>query len=171
MSGTGIDVDTSNRVVTLRGTVSSEAEKQRAIEIARAVEGVAEVRDELVVGTGGAGAQSRSGAQTRAPGAGGTAERTGTAGTAGPARLDDEEIARDVRQAIQRQWAGGQLRLDGEILKGPRDTEIGVSVDNGVVMIEEKVPRVGDMLTAARAARGVAGVRAVRTNMESGRPS
>jgi hyperosmotically inducible protein len=42
-----IDVDTSNGMVTLKGTVSSQAEADRAVELARAVDGVKDVQSQL----------------------------------------------------------------------------------------------------------------------------
>jgi hyperosmotically inducible protein len=48
--GFSIDVDTSNQVVTLTGTVTNEAEKMRAMEIARGVENVQRVEDKMTVG-------------------------------------------------------------------------------------------------------------------------
>jgi hyperosmotically inducible periplasmic protein len=45
----GIDVDTSGTVVTLSGRVSSDAERARAIRLARETEGVTSVVDKLVV--------------------------------------------------------------------------------------------------------------------------
>ena len=50
VSGLKIDVDTSNGVVTLTGTVPTAAEKQRAMEIARGTDGVKSVVDQLKVG-------------------------------------------------------------------------------------------------------------------------
>ena len=44
-----IDVDTSNGIVTLNGTVSSQAEADRAIELAQTVDGVKNVRSNLIV--------------------------------------------------------------------------------------------------------------------------
>jgi osmotically-inducible protein OsmY len=44
-----IDVDTSDRVVTLRGTVGSVEERQRAVRLAQETEGVRSVRDDLRV--------------------------------------------------------------------------------------------------------------------------
>jgi hypothetical protein len=44
-----IDVDTTNGVVTLRGTVRSEAERVRAVQLARETEGVTSVTHHLVV--------------------------------------------------------------------------------------------------------------------------
>jgi len=49
VSGLAIDVDTRDRVVTLTGTVGSQAEKQRALDIARRVENVLRVEDKLIV--------------------------------------------------------------------------------------------------------------------------
>ena len=44
-----IDVDTSGTVVTLSGRVSSEAERERAVRLARETEGVTSVVDRLVI--------------------------------------------------------------------------------------------------------------------------
>lgn len=44
-----LDVDTNNGVVTLKGTVNSEAERAQADQIARSVNGIAGVNDQLVV--------------------------------------------------------------------------------------------------------------------------
>lgn len=45
-----INVDTMRGVVTLNGSVGSAAEKERAITLARRVEGVSDVRDNLRAG-------------------------------------------------------------------------------------------------------------------------
>lgn len=44
-----IDVDTSNGVVTLNGAVATEAERQRALQLARETDGVRQVVDRLKV--------------------------------------------------------------------------------------------------------------------------
>jgi len=44
-----IDVDTSRAAVTLKGTVGSKAEADRAMQIARSTEGVTAVRSELKI--------------------------------------------------------------------------------------------------------------------------
>jgi hyperosmotically inducible protein len=49
VSGLAVDVDTSGNVVTLRGTVKTPEQRQRAEQVARGVEGVREVRNELEV--------------------------------------------------------------------------------------------------------------------------
>jgi hyperosmotically inducible protein len=47
-----IDVDTQNRVVTLKGTVDSAAAETQAIALARTVDGVRDVVDQITVGPG-----------------------------------------------------------------------------------------------------------------------
>jgi osmotically-inducible protein OsmY len=47
LDGSDINVDTSNHVVTLKGTVTSEAGRARAKALAQQTEGVKDVKDEL----------------------------------------------------------------------------------------------------------------------------
>jgi hyperosmotically inducible periplasmic protein len=49
VAGLKIDVDTTEGVVTLKGSVSSAAEKKRAVEIAKETEGVKSVKDDLKI--------------------------------------------------------------------------------------------------------------------------
>lgn len=163
VSGTDIDVDTSGAVVTLKGEVDSEDQKARAVQIARGIEGVEQVQDQLTVRS------SRSGQAS-----GTTAENSTTSAPgreAGVAKRDDEQIASQVRRQIQQRWTAGQLEVDGDTLKGPQDTSIEVRVDDGLVTLDGTVPNVEDIVTAAEAARAVDGVRAVKTNIESGQTS
>lgn len=49
VAGLRIDVDTRGQVVTLTGTVRTQAEKSRALQLAREVKGVMRVNDRLTV--------------------------------------------------------------------------------------------------------------------------
>src|SRR5512134_1440280 len=49
LSAGGIEVETSNGVVTLTGTVRSEAERSQAVTVARRINGVTDVRSSLSV--------------------------------------------------------------------------------------------------------------------------
>src|SRR5512133_907663 len=51
VNATKIDVSTSNGVVTMSGTVRSQPEQERAIQIARRVNGVKDVKANLNIGT------------------------------------------------------------------------------------------------------------------------
>lgn len=52
VNATRIDVATSNGVVTISGTVKSKAEEERAIQLARQVSGVKDVKSALQVSPG-----------------------------------------------------------------------------------------------------------------------
>ena len=49
VKGTDVNVDTVNATVTLKGSVESQAQADRAVQIARASEGVREVNNQLTV--------------------------------------------------------------------------------------------------------------------------
>ena len=49
LKGSDINVDTNNKVVTLKGTVKTQAGKQKANQLARETEGVGKVVDQLVI--------------------------------------------------------------------------------------------------------------------------
>lgn len=49
LKGSDINVDTNNKVVTLKGTVKTQAGRQRANQLARDTEGVSKVVDQLVI--------------------------------------------------------------------------------------------------------------------------
>lgn len=49
INAASIDVDTNGTVVTLSGTVRSEAERAKAVQLARETEGITAVNDRLVI--------------------------------------------------------------------------------------------------------------------------
>ena len=49
LKGSSINVDSNNHIVTLRGTVASEAGRDRAVQIAKTTKGVSRVIDELTI--------------------------------------------------------------------------------------------------------------------------
>jgi osmotically-inducible protein OsmY len=49
LKGSDINVDTNNKVVTLKGTVKTQAGRQKANQLARDTEGVSKVVDQLVI--------------------------------------------------------------------------------------------------------------------------
>ena len=49
VKGLKIDVDTQDRVVTLKGAVDTQTQKDHALEIARSVDNVSRVEDKLAV--------------------------------------------------------------------------------------------------------------------------
>lgn len=67
-----IDVDTERGIVTLAGSAASAAAKERAGDIARGIEGVREVRNELQVSDRTAGSDAPTAPDTSAMGATGS---------------------------------------------------------------------------------------------------
>jgi hyperosmotically inducible protein len=49
--GSAIEVDTKNGVVTLTGTVESKAEADKAIDVAKGIKGVTDVKSKLKIGS------------------------------------------------------------------------------------------------------------------------
>ena len=56
-----INIDVENNVVTLSGTVPAEAQKAKAEQIARGIEGVSSVKNQISVGPGAGNANNRNG--------------------------------------------------------------------------------------------------------------
>ena len=77
VSGLKIDVSTANNVVTLAGTVQSAEAREEAARVARGVEGVKEVRNDLAIANAGV---DRT-ADAAAPGRGAAASERSGAGT------------------------------------------------------------------------------------------
>jgi hypothetical protein len=56
-----INVDVESNVVTLTGAVPSEAQKAKAEQVARGIEGVTSVKNQIAVGQGAANSNNRNG--------------------------------------------------------------------------------------------------------------
>jgi osmotically-inducible protein OsmY len=109
----GLRADVRNGVATLNGTVATEADKQRAEQLARRVEGVTRVRNALVVeGPANAGAAVVGASPGRSPieqtrGAGSSTELSVASRLRADTRLAQRDI--DVRTR------SGVVTLTGEV--------------------------------------------------------
>ena len=147
LSGSNIDVDVKNGVVTLQGTVPSEAARARALEVARKNDGVKNVIDQLKVGP------------ARGPTTAERAERTGekavdktsnAAKTTGRA-VDDGWIKSKIYAQYLADW---NTVLD--------DSNIDVDVDNNVVTLSGTVKSAEAKNKAVATAKATDGVKSVR---------
>lgn len=130
-----IDVDTSNRAVTLKGTVASEAERRQALAIARNTDGVREVTDELRVDANAAAAAADDERQEPLP--------------------DVQPVPRPdawITMKIQAQYF-----LDAEV----KGHEIDVDTREGVVTLKGTVETTQQKQEAEQIARETAGVKRV----------
>jgi osmotically-inducible protein OsmY len=152
--GRNVNVSTQNGVVTLQGTVDSETARQRAVAIAREVDGVTDVQDQLRVDTAAAttGMADRPDAATR------DEQPTGTTG-------DLDTTPGWITTKIQAQYF-----VNAEIK--PWNIDV-TTANNGVVTLEGEVEETADKTEAVRIARETEGVTRVedrlRVRGEAGR--
>lgn len=146
--GRNVSVLTQDGVVTLRGAVDSDAARQRAVALARDVEGVKDVRDELTVQTADAAASPR-------PGPDATTDERGATGTTG---RDGETITPAwITTKIQAQYF-----VNPEIK--PWNIDV-TTASGGVVTLEGEVEATADRTEAVRIARETEGVSRVEDRL------
>ena len=171
LSGSDIDVDVKNGVVTLQGTVPSEAARARALEVARKNDGVKSVVDQLKIaparGTNAKGKMDRAGDK-----AGDKAERTADkAGrTADKAADKTASATRRTGRAIDDGWIKSkiyaQYMADWNTVLS--DSDIDVDVDNNVVTLNGTVKSAEAKTKAVAIAKATDGVKSVRDNLKVG---
>jgi hyperosmotically inducible protein len=160
-----IDVDTTDHVVTLTGTVDSSAVKERAVTIARSTDGVNNVIDNLTV----------------APGA------TPTTGIDDPLqdKAADAKDRADAKADSAQKKAGDAMDRSGEVLTDAAITtavkskfladsdvsgmKIDVDTSNGVVTLSGTVPSAAEKRRAVQIARETDGVKSVKDNLKVGK--
>jgi hyperosmotically inducible protein len=128
-----IDVDTSNRVVTLTGEVETSVAKDQALKLARDTEGVRDVIDKLTI----ADSSATAGVLDRED----MADARGTAGEA----VGDAGVTAAVKAKLLADDAVGGLQID-------------VDTDNGVVTLSGAVNTRAEADQAVRLANGTEGV-------------
>ncbi|HVL69799.1 MAG TPA: BON domain-containing protein [Vicinamibacterales bacterium] len=166
--GRNVSVETQNGVVTLRGTVESEAAKQRAVALAREVEGVTNVQDELRVEAALADADT-----ARRPDAGNTAPTTGaTPGTDDTrrttARGTEPGMQDRGREMDERSPGWITTKIQAQYFTNPEVKPWNIDVttnNNGVVTLEGEVEGADDKAEAVRIAQQTEGVTRVEDRL------
>ena len=170
-----INVDTHNHVVTLNGTVGSQAEKERAVLIARDTKGVSSVVDDITVGpvpAATAGAVDRAEDQAR-----NAKEKTEDA--AHDAKVKTENAAHDAKVKTENAAdKTGEVLTDAAItsevktkfLAEPGVSGLAINVDttDGVVTLTGTVKTQAEMNKAMTVARNSKGVKRVVNHMKVG---
>lgn len=180
-----IDVDTSNGVVTLAGTVENSAAKDQAVTIARQTDGVRDVVDRITVGRTAATSgeiDRRTDLDERAANtADNIGDKTAEAGRTAADKTEDfgrraadktEDFGRDAGDAAAK---AGAVVTDGAItsavktrfLADPmvKGLKIDVDTDNGVVTLNGNVASKAEMDKATELARSTTGVKRVVSNL------
>jgi hyperosmotically inducible periplasmic protein len=161
-----VDVDVNKGIVTLKGVVRTADEKARATQLAT-INGVTEVRNEIVVDA--AAAKSRAGKAIDATKQAGqktadvtkdAAQKTGdtTKEIAGTAGKKTKEAASATGEAITDGWITTKVRtkfVDETLLK---DSHINVDTNDHVVTLRGTVTSSAAKVRAAEIAGGTEGV-------------
>jgi hyperosmotically inducible protein len=157
LSGSDIDVDVKNGVVTLQGTVPSEAARARAIAVAKANDGVKNVVDQLKIAPA-----KGSNMAAKADRAGDKAERAGEKAT-------DKTVSATQKtgRAIDDGWIKSkiyaQYMADWNTVLN--DSNIDVDVANNVVTLNGTVKTAEAKTRAVSIAKATDGVKSVKDNL------
>ena len=159
-----IDVDTKDRVVTLSGQVDTAVAKARAVELARATEGVREVIDNTTIvagvtppggvddaaATSGRDAAAKAGAKIdeAQKKAGDTADRAG-------ASIEDAALTAKVKTKFLADTKISGLKID-------------VDTRNNIVTLSGTVPTAAERAHAVSVAKATDGVKSVVNNIKVG---
>ena len=168
-----INVDTHNHVVTLNGTVGSQAEKERAALIARDTNGVTAVVDDIIVGPVPAATAGEK-AEDKAYDA-----KEKVEDAAHDAKVKTEDAAHDAKVATENAAdKTGEVITDAAITSAVKtkflaDSDVaGLKIDvdtsNGVVTLNGTVKSKAEMDKAMAIARDSKGVKRVVSHLKVG---
>jgi hyperosmotically inducible periplasmic protein len=150
--GRAVGVTTEDGVVTLRGRVESEHERQQAIRIAREIDGVRDVRDELSV-AGEAPAAT-------------TGDRAPAAPDARPAEPGRERDEPAIGERVSSAWITTKIRAQYFTDPDVRGREIDVTASNGIVTLTGQVESERARQQALAIARETEGVVRVEDRLQ-----
>ena len=139
LEGSDIDVTTKAGVVTLAGTVPSEAGRARAIAVAKATDGVKSVTDSLRI----------------AP----------TKSTASDAKAAAKSAGRSVNDGWIKSKIYAQFLTDWTVFE---DSNIDIDVANGAVALNGSVKTTAAKTRAEAIAKATDGVKTVKDNLHVG---
>jgi len=171
-----INVDTHNHVVTLNGTVGSQAEKERAVLIARDTNGVSSVVDDLIVGP--VPAATTGGYEQKAEDKANEAKEN-IEDAAHDAKVTTENAAHDAKVKTEKAAdKAGEVLTDAAIttavktkfLAEPGVSGLNINVDtsNGVVTLNGTVKTRAEADKAMTIARDSKGVKRVVNHLKVG---
>lgn len=165
LGGSNIDVDVKNGVVTLQGTVTSEAARARALEVARKNDGVKNVVDQLRI----AGPMDNKAERTMDK-AGDKADRTMDKAEDKMDRAGDKtaSAAKTTGRKIDDGWIKSKIYTQyladwNTVLD---DSDIDIDVRNNVVTLSGTVKSAQAKAKAVSIAKTTDGVKSVKDNLK-----
>ena len=142
LEGSDIDVDTNAGVVTLKGTVPTEAARARAIALAKGTDGVKSVSDQMKIGRSDAAeAGARAGEAAR--------DATGTTG-----------------RAVTDGWIKSKIYSQYITEDALDDSDLDIDVRKGAVVLSGTVKTEAGKTRAEAIAKSTEGVKTVKNNLK-----
>lgn len=177
LEGSNVDVDTANGVVTLSGTVATEAGRARALAIAKATDGAKNVVDKLRVGP--AERELDDVARDKGKAASGAAKEAAkdtkaaakeaakdTKATTKEAARDTKAAAKSTGRTITDGWVKSKIYAQYLTEGALDDSDIDIDVANGVVTLNGTVKTPAGKSRAVAIAKATDRVRAVKDNLK-----
>jgi len=166
VKGRNIDVDTSNGVVTLKGTVHSHSEHNQAVAIARNTDGVREVRDQLQMTPGNHDVRGTVGREAAKVGreASKLGEKAGHEASKAGEKASQE--ASKAGQHIEDAWITAKIQSKYFVNSDIKSRKIDVDTKNGVVTLNGAVGTPAARDLAMNLARETDGVTRVVNNLK-----
>jgi hyperosmotically inducible protein len=168
LEGSNIDVDTEKGVVTLSGTVTSEAGRSRALAIAKGTDGAKSVVDKLRIGPAerelddvahDAGKSTSNVAKDAAK---------GTSSAAKEVARDTKTATKATGRKITDGWIKSRIFADFLNEDSLDDSDIDIDVANGMVTLNGTVKTAAGKARAVAIAKGTDRVHGVKDNLKVG---
>jgi osmotically-inducible protein OsmY len=167
LNGSNIDVDVKNGVVTLQGTVPSEAARARALAVAKTNDGVKSVVDQLRIAPATRSGTARAGDRVE-----GAAERTADKTASAAERTADKtaSAANKTGRAIDDGWIKSKIYTQyladwNTVLD---DSDIDIDVKDNVVTLNGRVKSAEAKAKAVSVAKATDGVKSVNDMLRVG---
>ena len=157
LSGSNIDVDVKNGVVTLQGTVPSEAGRARAIAETKKTDGVKNVVDQLKIAPAHDAGKMDKAQDKTAKAADKAEDKTASAAKTTGRAIDDGWIKSKIYAQYMADW--------NTVLN---DSDIDVDVQNNVVTLNGTVKSAEAKAKAVSTAKATDGVKSVNDNLRVG---
>jgi osmotically-inducible protein OsmY len=166
VKGRNIDVDTSNGVVTLKGTVNSHSEHSHAVAIARNTDGVREVRDQLQMTPENHDVRGTVGREASKVGREASKVGEKASHEASKAGEKASQEASKAGQHIEDAWITAKVQSKYFVNADIKSREIDVDTKNGVVTLNGAVGTPAARDLAMNLAQETDGVTKVVNNLK-----
>lgn len=166
LEGSNVDVDTVGGVVTLSGTVTSEAGRARAVAIAKSTDGAKRVVDKLRVGRAERELDDIAREKGKATSDAAKEAAKDTKSATKEAARDTKSAARTTGRKITDGWVKSKIYAQYLTEGALDDSDIDIDVASGVVTLNGTVKTAAGKTRAVAIAKATDRVKGVKDNLK-----